>query len=272
MHHCGRSISGANARGSLAKSACCVIGFSCRSRHSPPWSGGTVLRTQSTAGLFHFTTERHHPDRRRAALAQSALDRIVIRLHCLCRLAITLRWGDSNPRSRFERAAEVHHRREQHDDPAFPAVAGIAEGAAERAMFVLLSGSPRSSLVNQTISFFSLSAPWPMSSTVTFLMRSFRSPLMSAARKYFDLSKSDASNMVYLLCMCELRECSGVGRYWTYHVLLFAVAGTAPGSRCDRQIERPGGFAGHQTDEFFGAAEVVRHLATISSCTCSTIG
>jgi len=40
----------------------------------------------------------------------------------------------------------------------------------------------------------------------------------------------------------------------------FAITRATPGFGCDRQIERPGWFARHETDKFLLGAEILRHF------------
>ena len=62
---------------------------------------------------------------------------------------------------------------------------------------------------------------------------------------------------MFVGCVCS----SGVSRCRTDASPPFTCSSAAgPGTGCDRQLQCPGRLARHQTGEFFGAAEAVRHL------------
>ena len=190
MHHCGRSISGANARGSFAKSACCVIGFCCVAHDtSPRLVRRHCSSNPDTAGLFQSLHQGTPSSGSPAGCAGAVSSSIGSSSGCVAFADWPLPFG-GGIRTR-DAALSVPRKSTIVENntmtrPFQPSQESPKAPLSVR-MFVLFSGRPRSSSVNQTISFRSFSAPWPMSATVTFLMRSFRSPLMSAARKYFDL-------------------------------------------------------------------------------------
>ncbi len=176
--HCGRSISGASARGSFARSAWCVVGFasvSLLTALSPHESGGGLRSSNCQSAAAAFTQNGISSSISSASslslaggcvggLAAAGAVRLLLTLAVSSGL---LRRRDAHPQGRAHLAAEFSHRWKHDDDLAGPAFEASPKAPRMVRLLTRLSTRPRSSLVNQTTSFFSLSAPIPIDSSVT---------------------------------------------------------------------------------------------------------
>ena len=220
-HHCGRSISGQAPR-QLRQVALmrCRLGHGNtlgrnRGRCFEPDRGSRRLSSRpiwSAARLQHQNTISSSSSSRSGFCGSSTSSRSAGAADAFgggaaaaapfpdgCRLrrrgrSRLLRRRDTHPQRRHQLAAEVDRGWINRDDLADPAVDDVAERFTQSADVGAIENSSRSSLVNQRTSRCSLSSPIPTTSSVGLLILNFFSLSRSAAFRYFDLSKFDASN------------------------------------------------------------------------------
>ena len=122
------------------------------------------LALHSPSLAVHLKTESRRPNRRQAVVVAGGRWRLAQQepASAAAGLAVSgglLRRWDAHPQGTVPSCRGIHPCRKQDDDLANPALTGSPKAPRIVRLLVLLSTKPRSSLVNQTTSFFSLSAP-----------------------------------------------------------------------------------------------------------------